>query len=101
MSSKRASLKLMLGCVVASQAFAGCESDGTSAAQTSGDYYGAGVYDPWYRGSYDYTGDVEPPPSGEVGALPPRPTHPIALPPPPRPQPMPGIPMRPRPAFRR
>ena len=100
MKAIRSSWKVAAGCVVALHAFAGCESDGSSSTPAT-DYYGAGVYDPWYHGTYDYRDDVVPPPPGEPGVIPPRPAHPIALPPAPRPQPLPGIPMRPRPAFRR
>ena len=99
MRSLRTSLKLVIGCIVM-QALAGCESDGSSSTPAT-DYYGAGVYDPWYRGNYDYSNDIEPPPPIQPGVLPPRPTHPIALPPPPRPAPMPSIPTRPRVGFTR
>lgn len=76
----------------------GCET--TDGGNVSGSmYYGVGLSDPWYYGSYyddpDYI--VTPPPT-----RPERPPHveqPIARPPTPRP--MPSLPSTPRPSIRR
>jgi hypothetical protein len=60
---------------------ADCASDGTAAGGV--DFYGGFYYDDWWYGAggccVDYPGDIGPPP--------PRPEHPIALPPtdPPKP----------------
>jgi hypothetical protein len=55
---------------------AGCATEGTSGTVGVG-YYHGGYYDDWWYGSggccVDYPGDIGPPP--------PRPEHPIALPP--------------------
>jgi hypothetical protein len=101
MRSPQKALRVAVVCVIALGAFAGCESESGSAAPTDAGYYAAGAYDPWYYGDYDDPDNIATIPPGSRPEAPPRPAHPIALPPPPRAQPLPGIPMRPRPAFRR
>lgn len=97
--------------------FTGCESTDGGGSGATTMYYGVGIYDPWYYGTYDDATDIivtpprpgdrpeAPPPSRPERPLPPpRPEQPIARPKPePRlaPQPMPSIPSMPRPSFRR
>ena len=102
MNSARTSLKFAFVCVVAVWAFAGCESEGGSAAtQASGGYYAGGSSDLYYHGDYDAPDDIATIPPGSRPDAPPRPAQPIALPPAPRPQPLPSIPVRPRTGFPR
>ena len=80
--------------------FSGCESTGGGGSADAGFYYGTGLYDPWYYGGYwDDPDIIVTPPPGRPENPPPRPTHPIALPPAsaPRPTPLPSIPSAPRP----
>jgi len=79
----------------------GCQTtDSDSVNISGGAYYESGIYDPWYYGG-DWDGDVivTPPDRPEQ---PPRPAHPIALPPvsTPRPTPLPSIPRTPMPRAR-
>ena len=98
--------KLLTALLLLIPALIGCEStDGGGTHVSGGVYYGVGLYDPWYYGPGYYPPDVivTPPPSGGTTPSPPRPTHPIAMPPAssmPRPTPMPSIPSAPRPAMR-
>jgi hypothetical protein len=96
MAEVRAGL-LHLICALPLVLLSGCAGtdDGSSSV-----YYGAGLYDPWYYGSYYDDVDVIVTPPDRPTA-PPRPTHPIAPTPAPRPTPMPSIPSMPRPSFRR
>ena len=75
----------------------GCKSTGNDTSSPGG-YYDAGLNDPWYYGAYDDDIDVIVPPP-ERPTAPPKPTHPIVLPPP-RPMPMPSIPRMPMPRAR-
>ena len=66
--------------------FTGCESTDPGSSSKTTVYYGAGFYDPWYHGEYDYDYDVvvTPPPVNLPpggGDFTPRPEHPIAYPP--------------------
>jgi hypothetical protein len=95
--------------IVAALSLAGvaaCKSgdDGTTHV-SAGAYYGTEFHDPWYYGHYDDDVDIiVTPPDRPVD--PPKPTHPIVLPPtpPPRPtpmpMPMPSIPRMPAPRVR-
>ena len=81
---KHLGMPIKLVSIVFLLALAGCESTGGGNA-----YSDSGPYDPWYYGGYYYD-DVDvivPPPDRPVD--PPKPTHPIVVPPTPRPMPMP------------
>lgn len=82
--------------------FAGCKS-GEDAHVSASAYYGAEFHDPWYYGNYDDDVDIiVTPPERPVD--PPKPTHPIVIPPTPKPtpmpMPMPSIPRTPAPRVR-
>jgi hypothetical protein len=88
---------IRLGALVAvTGLFSGCESTGNGSGGAV--YYGVGVYDPWYYGSYYNDVDVVVPPPG----IRPHPEVPVARPlPAPVPRPTPAIPSGPRPMPRR
>jgi predicted small secreted protein len=98
MKSIKTSLKIVAVLALA-VSFTGCESTDGGGSVSGGVYYGVGMYDPFYYGSYYYDDPdiiVTPP------DRPDRPVHPeqpIARPPSSnvRPTPMPTIPSAPRP----